>query len=143
MRRDDYPDFYRIEPKFMGIHLRLENWGRWANGKPSVQVQPMFVLYRSDEHREGLNPSIPIDSLDAAEIQKTMPHIPENNRHALKWYYVMKCTPGRAARALGVNTRGLDDLVRQARIMVMNRAKGVDSRKNAVITTLTVRSVYA
>lgn len=126
MRRDNIPDFCSIEPRHMAIHLRLENWGRWANSRAHYPVQPMFRLYRSDEHWEGASMSAMVDQLDAQHIQKAVVQIPENHRHSLNWFYIFSGPPAKIARKLGVSTRGLADILHEARIMVTNRVKPVD-----------------
>jgi DNA-directed RNA polymerase specialized sigma24 family protein len=121
MKREDQVDFFAVEPKHYKMDARLRNWAAWAHSPQWGRVQPMFRLYRPDEHWEGLAPSTPIDTLDATKIQKAMAHLPEKQRSALGWNYIKRNNPKRAAQGLGVNLQGLADLVRTGRVMLINR----------------------
>ena len=121
MKRDAFTDFHLVEPGHIAIHERLINWSRWCRPRHSGQVQPMFRLYRSDEHWEGHNPTAPIDTLDAARMQKGVSKLPDKQRSALNWHYVTPSNPRRAAQGLGVSMEGLALLVRSGRVMLINR----------------------
>ena len=119
MKRDAI-DFHVVEKEHLAIHARLENWARWANGKPQSIVQPMFALYRPDNNeRDGYG--IPIDRLDAQRVQKAVSELPDKHRAAISWQYVQPSSPLKMARALSESLAGLLDLVRRGRIMLINR----------------------
>ena len=119
MKRDI--DFQTVEQKHWDIHLRLENWGRWARSPSMSNVAPMFRLYRSDEHWEQREPNIPVDGADATKIQKAVVALPEKHRWSMVWYYVSPSSPGRAARRLATNLEGLALYCRESRTMLCNR----------------------
>lgn len=121
MKREDVVDFFAIEPRHMAIHIRLENWARWAHSPQWGRVQPMFRLYRPDDHWEGQSASVPVDTLDAAKMQKGVTALPEKNRAAIGWNYVKRNNPKRQAQLLGVNLQGLADLITTGRQMLINR----------------------
>lgn len=114
-------DFFAVQPAHVKIHERLCNWARWCHSPQWGRVQPMFRLYRPDEHWEGATPSTPVDTLDAAKIQKLMPGLPEKHRAAIGWSYIKRTNPKRAAQQLGVNLYGLAELVKDGRQMLINR----------------------
>lgn len=119
MKRDSI-DFHIVAPEHVAIHVRLENWALWANGRPHSIVQPMFMLYRPDSYDR--EPSgVVIDRLDAQKMQKGVAALPENHRAAITWHYVAPCSPVRMARALGETLKGLEALVRSGRVMLINR----------------------
>ena len=120
MKRDSAVDFHIVEPAHIAIHMRLENWALWANGKPRSIVQPMFQLYRPDAY-ERESSGIVIDRLDAQKVQKAVSALPEQHRAAITWQYVAPCSPIRMARALGETLNGLAELVRRGRTMLNNR----------------------
>lgn len=121
MKRESVVDFFAVEPKHYKIHERLTNWARWCHSPQWGRVQPMFRLYRPDDHWEGAEPSNPVDGPDATKIQKAMAHLPERHRSALAWCYIKRSNPKRAAQQLGVNMPGLADLVSNGRQMLINR----------------------
>lgn len=108
-------DFEFIEAAHANIHKRLVNWGRWCRGRPQSQVAPMFRLYRSDEHWEGQEPSIPVDKVDALKIAKGVSMLPQPHMRSLNWFYVSPCPPKRAAIALETNLPGLARFVTDGR----------------------------
>lgn len=121
MKRDPVVDFFAVEPKHYKIHERLINWARWCHSPQWGRVQPMFRLYRPDDHWEGQEPRNPVDGLDATKIQKAMAHLPQNHCFALGWCYVKRSNPKKAAAGLGVNMQGLASLVVDGRQMLVNR----------------------
>jgi hypothetical protein len=121
MRTRLHVDFSHVEDGHAEIHKRLENWGRWCRGRPTSYVQPMFRLYRPDEHWEGQAAAIPVDKIDAQRISKGVTALPTNHRSSMNWFYVSPTSPGRAARALATSLEGLALYVRDARTMLINR----------------------
>jgi len=115
-------DFHHVEPKHSGIHADLENWARWVKPARQSWISPMFQLYRSKawqwhapEHRAVVR------SLDAMEMEKAVSRLPERNRAAIRWAYVIRCSPSGPMRALGVSNDGLMLLLRDGRQMLVNR----------------------
>jgi DNA-directed RNA polymerase specialized sigma24 family protein len=121
VKRENVVDFFLVEPKHVKMHERLVNWARWAHSPQWGRVQPMFRLYRPAEHWEGQPVSNPVDSLDAAKIQKAVAKLPDKHRSAIGWNYVKRNNPKRAAQSLGVSLQGLAELVSDGRQMLMNR----------------------
>lgn len=119
MRRDSI-DFHLVEPAHYKIHERLENWSRWANGRPHAIVQPMFQQYRADNFDREPTGMV-IDRLDAQRVQKAVSALPANHRAAVTWQYVAPSSPIKMARTLAVSMAGLAELVRAARTMLINR----------------------
>jgi len=115
-------DFFAVEYKHLAIHGRLENWARWCRNCPASRVQPMFRLYRSTEVWAHHEPAIPVDSLDAAHMQKAVTKLPKPNSGAIVWYYIRPIDPKRAARNLGATLSGLAVLVRDGRQMLINKS---------------------
>lgn len=114
-------DFFLVEYKHLAIHGRLENWARWCRNGPASRVQPMFRLYRSTDIWAQHEPAIPVDSLDAAHMQKAVTKLPKPNSGALCWYYLKPVDPKRAARAAATTLEGLALLVRDGRQMLVNK----------------------
>lgn len=121
MTRDPI-DFHFVRPEHEEIHDRLRNWAAWCEGRAFCAVLPMFRFYRADNFGRGGGGSV-VDALDAAEIQKLMPGLPEPHRHALQWWYIKPVGPSRAARALGLSLAGLALMVHDGRTMCMNRLR--------------------
>lgn len=114
-------DFFAVEYKHLAIHGRLENWSRWCRNGPAKHVQPMFRLYRSTDVWAQHEPAIPVDSLDAAKMQKAVVKLPRPNSGAICWYYLKPVDPRRAAKTAGTTIAGLALLVRDARQMLLNK----------------------
>lgn len=125
MKREPSVDFFLVDPKHIAIHERLVNWSRWSwSGGGGTSASPMFRLYRApdQEDRDDLTrTSWPIDSLDAAKLQKGVCALPIPQRHAVNWHYVRPSNPRREAQRLAVTMEGLALLVRSARVMLINR----------------------
>lgn len=120
LRRDSI-DFHEVLPRHEKVHMRLENWAMWAHGKPQQQISPMFRLYRSDQMWSAPEVRPVVDVPDAIRMERGIVGLPERHRHALQWCYVIKCTPIKACRAIGVTARMLGELVADARSMLVNR----------------------
>lgn len=120
-------DFFLVEDKHQAIDARLRNWARWSHNRGGATVSPMFRLYRapadanSEDRTDVVRQYVPIDPLDASEIQKGVSALPDPQRHALNWNYVKPSNPRRAASMLGVSLEGLALLVRSGRVMLINR----------------------
>ena len=122
MKRDAI-DFHVIPEKQQAIHARLENWAAWVIVRPhGWQVAPMFRMYQS-KSRQWHAPVIqtPVDTLDAALVEKAVAALPEKHRDAIRWSYVHCGNPVAMARALGVSKKGLADLVEAGRTLLQNK----------------------
>ena len=115
-------DFSRVEEKHRAIHDRLVNWARWCVGRGGRGMHPMFRGYKSPQHWEAIPPSQPIDSLDAADVEKAVQGLPEPHRFAVRWCYVYGSSPRKACQQAGVSKEGLALLIRDGRQMLVNRA---------------------
>lgn len=122
-------DFAHVPTNQAEIHERLENWRRWSRstGRGGSGMLPMFEGYRNSYWEPARPASAPVDVLDAVEIQKVMPHIPERQRWALVWCYIWPSVPvPRVCLHLGVSKAGLQDLITTGRTMVNNRLTRVE-----------------
>lgn len=123
-----YVDFSSVPPSQWSIHDRLENWARWSRGASGERARmvssPMFGLYRSSEARNreyGSETSVPIDHKDATRIHVGVTALPDKHRRALQWSYLVGKNPSAAARDLAVTHERLAQLVREGRLMLINR----------------------
>lgn len=115
-------DFNHVPAEQLEIHDRLANWAKWARGGNSGNVHPMFRQYRND-YWEPTPPMAQADTLDAVEVQKVMKDIPEKQRIAVQWCYILRTGPTKFCRELGVSKDGLMALINQGRTMIVNRLK--------------------
>ncbi len=123
MRTREIVDFNHVATEHEAIHARLENWRRWVIVRPhGWQTAPMFRMYQS-KARQWEAPVIqnPVDTLDAALMEKAVYALPEKHREAVRWWYVYRRDPVAMARNLGVSKQGLADLVDAGRTMLQNR----------------------
>ena len=82
----------------------------------------MFAHYRSSEVWAEQSRSIPADLLDGWHMERSVSHLPDKSRDAVRWYYIRPSDPYRQARKLAVSRQGLFDLVDLGRTMLKNRA---------------------
>ena len=113
-------DFNHVPANQLEIHDRLCNWAKWARGSNSANVHPMFRQYRNN-YWEPIPAMAQADALDAVAVQKVMKDIPEKHRIAVQWCYILRSSPTKFCRDLGVNKEGLMLLIVQGRTMVINR----------------------
>lgn len=124
--RESIVDFNHVPANQADINDRLINWARWCHsGSGRGGVLPMFRGYRPYIYPER-DVSIPIDSKDAVEVQKTMAHLPERHRLAVQWCYVVRNNPMRMCNHLVVSRSGLMALITDGRTMVKNRLTRVE-----------------
>lgn len=123
MKRDPVVDFFYVKPAHRKMHDRLVNWACWAHSPQWGRVQPMFRLYRSDEHWEGQSAARVVDAIDAQKVQKGVGLLPEPHRKAIGWNYITRSNPRAAIKKLnlGVSVQGLALLVHDGRLMLLNR----------------------
>lgn len=115
-------DFHHVEQHQLGIDARLNNWARWVKPGRQSWINPMFAQYRSKAwqwHRPEIHD--PLDTLDAMKIEKAVSALPDKHRAAVRWAYVIRCSPAVVFRALGVNRDGLMLYLRDGRQMLINR----------------------
>lgn len=122
MRKQDI-DINYVEDKHRDIHARLINWGRWAAGRPVYQTCPMFrQFYRSNSRQwHPVEVSAPVDSLDAAKIEKAVVALPAPHRRAMVWFYVHRSSELQFRKLEGYRLNFLCRVVRDARQMLCNR----------------------
>lgn len=113
-------DFNHVPAEQAAIHDRLVNWAKWAKGSRPGNVHPMFRQYRNDYWEQAPAPSR-TDTLDAVNVQKVMKDIPERNRIAVQWCYIIRSSPTKACQALGTSRDGLMQLINDGRLMIRNR----------------------
>lgn len=124
-------DFNHVPTEQLPTHERLVNWERWQRGGNSGNVHPMFRHYRPTGYAEATAPST-VNPLDATEVQKVMKDIPERNRIAIQWFYIVRSGPTKVCMALGCSKEGLAALIIDGRAMIRNR---LTVRKDMCITT--------
>ena len=85
-------------------------------------MHPMWAKSRSNawqwhvpEHRPTC------DILKAQRTEKAVSKLPEKHRYAVRWCYVHRGHPAKAAKKAGVTIDGLYKLVRDGRQMLINR----------------------
>ena len=123
MRVQETVDYCHIPAHHEAIHERLMNWERWVRVRPQGWfTHPMFRMYQS-KARQWEAPVIqnPVNTIDAALIEKAVYALPDKHREAVRWWYVYRRDPVAMARRLGVSKQGLADLVDAGRTMLQNR----------------------
>lgn len=123
MRTQETVDYCHVKPEHEAIHERLVNWERWVRVRPQGWfTHPMFRMYQS-KARQWEAPVIqnPVNTIDAALIEKAVYALPDKHREAVRWWYVYRRDPAAMARNLGVTKQGLADLVGDGRAMLQNR----------------------
>lgn len=123
MRVTETVDYNHVAAHHEAIHARLVNWERWVRVRPHGWcAHPMFKNSRTSKQWEA-SPHIgtPVDTLDAALMEKAVYALPEKHREAVRWWYVYRRDPVAMARNLGVSKRGLADLVEAGRTLLNNR----------------------
>ncbi len=123
MRVQEAVDYSHVNEMHADIHSRLENWRRWVIVRPHGWcTHPMFKNFRASRQWEASpHISTPVDTIDAALIEKAVYALPDKHRDAIRWWYVHAGNPVAMARRLGVSKQGLADLVGDGRTMLQNR----------------------
>ena len=123
MRIQETVDYNHIKPEHEAIHARLVNWERWVLARPHGWfTHPMWRNSRTSRQWE-VSPyiGVPVNTIDAALMEKAVYALPEKHREAVRWWYVYRRDPVAMARALGVSKQGLADLVEAGRTMLQNK----------------------
>lgn len=116
-------DYNHIKPEHEAIHDRLVNWERWVRVRPHGWfTHPMWRNSRTSRQWE-VSPyiGVPVNTLDAALMEKAVYALPEKHREAVRWWYVYRRDPVAMARNLGVSKQGLAELVEAGRTMLGKR----------------------
>ncbi len=117
-------DFHAVDPKHHAIDARLINWARWVKPGRQNWVSPMFAQYRSKAWQwERPEVKDPLNTLDAMEIERAVGALPDKHRTAIRWAYVIRCTPSVIFRALGVNADELSRYLHDGRQMLQNNLR--------------------
>ena len=127
MQREDV-DFFVVEPWQWAIHMKLEDWGRWAIPRRASWIAPMFKFTRSNSrqwHPVEVRPAI--DPVQCSKMESAVSVLPPLQRDAIRWFYVYRGNPRSQCQRLGVTPEKLYTLVSQGRQMLINR--GFDGKK--------------
>lgn len=117
-------DFHVVEPHQRDIDKRLANWARWCNGATVPMTSPMFRMMPPPPRVRGEMAYMSagaVDRMDAVKVAKAVAALPHDHRAALNWHYVKPVSPRKACQAFGCSMDGLQQLVRDARQMLINR----------------------
>lgn len=118
-----YVDFFLVAQGHEAVHEDLENWGRWCHSRPTGSMHPMFRWAKPAQHWEAINPASPVDKIKAQRTEKLVAAMPHKPQFAIRWSYVFRTPPRKAANALGVTLEGLALLVRDGRQMILTADK--------------------
>lgn len=122
MKREENFDFFAVAPQHFALHERLLNWARYVSSNGRQTVQPMFRSYRSTEIWAQSRDRLVTDPLDGHKIEKAVSALPDKHRDAIRWSYVwFRIPPQKMCRYLAVTRAGLALLVRDGRVMLLNR----------------------
>lgn len=116
-------DYHYVKPEHEAMHERLTNWARWVKVRPhGWPTHPMWrKALTSKQWDIAPHVSTPVNTLDAANIEKAVSSLPTKHRDAVRWHYVHSGNPAAMARSLAVSKKGLADLVDAGRTMLQNR----------------------
>ena len=123
MRVQETVDYSHVPERHAAIHARLENWRRWVIVRPhGWQTHPMWrSALTSRQWDVSPHIAVPVNTIDAALMEKAVYALPDKHREAVRWWYVYRRDPVAMARNLGVSKQGLADLVDAGRTMLQNR----------------------
>ena len=113
------------------IEWLLSNWGNWARPRPYYgHCFSIESRYNSPQVWYPEQPRVVVDTLSALEVERTMRHVPELHRLALKLVYVERLPSRAARRAVRVTHNLFDQFMADARRMVVNlMARDLTSRR--------------
>lgn len=123
MRTKETVDYCYVAPEHEAIHARLNNWARWVRVRPNRwPTHPMWRKALTSKQWDVVpHIPVPVNTLDAADMEKAVYALPVKHREAIRWSYVYGRDPVAMARTLGVSKQGLADLVDSGRTMLNNR----------------------
>lgn len=84
MRVTEIVDYNHVQDRHQAIHARLENWRRWVIVRPHGWfTHPMWRNYRTSRQWE-VSPyiGVPVNTIDAALMEKAVYALPEKHREA-------------------------------------------------------------
>ena len=116
-----YVDFHHVEAGHAEIHERLRNWALWLFGSNRARSHAMWAWCKPAQHWDPVDLRGAVDPMDAVVIEEAVCKLPQGHRDAVRWCYVFRGNPKRAAQSLGVSMDGLWLLVRDGRQMLRNR----------------------
>lgn len=130
-------DMDRVKFIHEAVHERLINWARWCSGgRGGAGSSPMFRHYRAPRYQNATDHvHIPVDGLDAVQIEKVVGQLPDKHRDSLRYFYVYShcgMSIWQAIRALGVQRDTLVKLIHDARSMLKNRLESKNVARNFV-----------
>ena len=105
MQRDNYIDFHAVAERHEAIHARLQNWARSIHGWPLPKTAPGFDSYQSPPGvRRDTDVHVPVKKAEAQETGQWVVALPEPQRKAVQWSYVVKSSVRAGCRYTGVKT---------------------------------------
>jgi len=120
--RTEDVDFYAAVPDgHQKMDRRLREWARWCRPRKRSAVHPMWRTYVASNVHDAPPPSTPLDTIDAQRLEKAVYALPDRHAFAIRWAYVFKSNPRRAAQHIGESLRGLEQLINDGRQMLINR----------------------
>ena len=114
-------DFFHVEPSHQDIDKRLTNWGKFCFSSGGSGLNPMFRWVKPSQQWDAIDMVVPIDRSDAIKIAKGVAALPEPHALALNWCYVYKTSPKKGCQMVKTSMSGLERLIRDGRIMLINR----------------------
>jgi len=114
-------DFHHVDDRHKAIHARLLNWARWVTPSSPTAICPMFKQAKSNAwqwHTPEIREAV--DLQDAMKVELMVCGLPDKERLAIKWAYIVRCVPGIARTATGTSDQGLLKLLQGARDMLIN-----------------------
>lgn len=121
MKREDVDFSAAVPYSHEAMDKRLRDWARWCRPKKGGYVHPMWRTFVASQVFESAISSMPLNTLDAHEIEKAVRALPERHAFAVRWAYVYGGNPRKAAQHAGETVAGLDRLVNDGRQMLINR----------------------
>ena len=121
-QRDYYIDFHSVQPDHAEIDASLRNWALWLFGTARSTTHAMWAWCKPSQPWEAAaDVMLVVDPIEAMETETAVRRLPLQHREAVRWCYVYRTSPRRAAQTLGVKLDGLWLLVRDGRQMLSNR----------------------
>lgn len=81
----------------------------------------MWRGFKASEVWTEVEVSVPLDPLDAQKMERGVSALPDQHKFSIRWCYVYRGNPVRAARMVGETQEGLAALISAARVMLVNR----------------------
>lgn len=109
------------------MEFRLLNWANWAlygrGGKG--HCGSIEHRWRSPQCWYPQEPVIPVDVLDALNVEHCMVRLPAFERRLLKEHYVWRRSARNICRGLAIHKDRFAELLRRARLMVRNLLRAI------------------